>query len=158
VSFTPQIAAPSGPHLATITVIARSASLFDRDADMVLPSNRHSLSLWRTIAIINPLVPNIVGPGYRRASTASRVNAAAQGLQGNQILIFTAHVVPTGWVSASRNSWLSDCRVGATFAEQIGAKAVSPPMRDRIYKEYPPGKAPERLQRLASKIRDANGP
>jgi hypothetical protein len=53
---------------------------------------------------------------------------------------------------------LSDCGVGATFAEQIGAKAVSPPMRDRIYKEYPPGKAPERLQRLASKIRDANGP
>jgi hypothetical protein len=112
----------------------------------------------RTIAIINLLVPNIVGPGYRRASTASRVNAAAQGLQGNQILIFTAHVVPTGWVSASRNSWLSDCRVGATFVELIDAKAVSRPMRDRIYKEYPPGKAPERLQRLAGKSRDADGP
>jgi NAD(P)H-dependent FMN reductase len=41
--------------------------------------------------------------------------------------------------------------------ELIDAKAVNLPMLDRMYKEYPPGKAPEQLQQLASKIRDADG-
>src|ERR1700733_5419098 len=37
------------------------------------------------------------------------------------------------------------------------AKAVNLPMLDRMYKEYPPGEAPEPLERLAGKIRDADG-
>ena len=41
--------------------------------------------------------------------------------------------------------------------ELIDAKAVNLPMLDRMYKEYPPGGAPEQLQELASKIRDADG-
>jgi NAD(P)H-dependent FMN reductase len=41
--------------------------------------------------------------------------------------------------------------------ELIDAKAVDLPMLDRMYKEYPKGKAPERLERLAGKIRDADG-
>src|SRR5258708_12406387 len=41
--------------------------------------------------------------------------------------------------------------------ELIDAKAVNLPMLDRMYKEYPPGGAPEQLQGLASKIRDADG-
>jgi NAD(P)H-dependent FMN reductase len=41
--------------------------------------------------------------------------------------------------------------------ELIDAKAVNLPMLDRMYKEYPSGKAPDQLQRLASKIRDADG-
>jgi NAD(P)H-dependent FMN reductase len=41
--------------------------------------------------------------------------------------------------------------------ELIDAKAVNLPMLDRMYKEYPPGEAPEPLQRLASKIRGADG-
>jgi NAD(P)H-dependent FMN reductase len=41
--------------------------------------------------------------------------------------------------------------------ELIDAKAVNLPMLDRMYKEYPPGEAPEQLQGLASKIRDADG-
>src|ERR1700756_1946518 len=41
--------------------------------------------------------------------------------------------------------------------ELIDAKAINLPMLDRMYKEYPPGKAPEQLQRLAGKIRDADG-
>ncbi len=41
--------------------------------------------------------------------------------------------------------------------ELIDARAVNLPMLDRMYKEYPPGEAPEQLQRLASKIRDADG-
>jgi hypothetical protein len=41
--------------------------------------------------------------------------------------------------------------------ELIDAKAVNLPMLDRMYKEYPPGEAPKPLQRLAEKIRDADG-
>src|SRR6201995_5528588 len=41
--------------------------------------------------------------------------------------------------------------------ELIDAKAVNLPMLDRMYKEYPPGKAPEQLEKLAGKIRDADG-
>ena len=41
--------------------------------------------------------------------------------------------------------------------ELIDAKMVNLPMLDRMYKEYPAGEAPEQLQRLAGKIRDADG-
>jgi NAD(P)H-dependent FMN reductase len=41
--------------------------------------------------------------------------------------------------------------------ELIDAKAINLPMLDRMYKEYPPGAAPEQLQLLAGKIRDADG-
>jgi NAD(P)H-dependent FMN reductase len=42
-------------------------------------------------------------------------------------------------------------------AELIDAKAVGLPMLDRMYKEYPAGKAPEVLERLAGQIRGADG-
>ena len=42
-------------------------------------------------------------------------------------------------------------------AELIDAKAVGLPMLDRMYKEYPPGEAPEALERLAEQIRTADG-
>ena len=41
--------------------------------------------------------------------------------------------------------------------ELIDAKVINLPMLDRMYKEYPPGEAPEQLQQLAGKIRDADG-
>ena len=41
--------------------------------------------------------------------------------------------------------------------ELIDAKAVNLPMLDRMYKEYPKGQAPEALEQLARKIRDADG-
>ena len=41
--------------------------------------------------------------------------------------------------------------------ELIDAKAIGLPMLDRMYKEYPKGEAPEPLERLAGKIRDADG-
>src|SRR5712672_355824 len=37
--------------------------------------------------------------------------------------------------------------------EFVDAKAIGLPMLDRMYKEYPPGSAPEALESLASKIR-----
>ena len=36
-------------------------------------------------------------------------------------------------------------------------KTINLPMLDRMYKEYPKGEAPEALERLAGKIRDADG-
>src|SRR5580765_8138942 len=41
--------------------------------------------------------------------------------------------------------------------ELIDAKAVGLPMLDRMYKEHPKGEAPEVLEQLAGKIRDADG-
>jgi NAD(P)H-dependent FMN reductase len=41
--------------------------------------------------------------------------------------------------------------------ELVDAKAINLPMLDRMYKEYPKGEAPEALERLAGKIRDADG-
>jgi len=41
--------------------------------------------------------------------------------------------------------------------ELIDAKAVGLPMLDRMYKEYPKGKAPAALEKLAGQIRGANG-
>src|SRR5690349_2220414 len=41
--------------------------------------------------------------------------------------------------------------------ELIDAKAIDLPMLDRMYKEHPKGEAPEPLERLAGKIRDADG-
>jgi NAD(P)H-dependent FMN reductase len=41
--------------------------------------------------------------------------------------------------------------------ELIDAKAIGLPMLDRMYKEYPKGKAPASLEQLAGKIREADG-
>jgi NAD(P)H-dependent FMN reductase len=41
--------------------------------------------------------------------------------------------------------------------ELIDAKAIDLPILDRMYKEYPKGQAPERLEQLAGKIRGADG-
>jgi NAD(P)H-dependent FMN reductase len=41
--------------------------------------------------------------------------------------------------------------------ELIDAKVINLPMLDRMYKEYPKGHAPEVLEQLARKIRDADG-
>jgi len=41
-------------------------------------------------------------------------------------------------------------------AELIDARAIGLPMLDRMYKEYPPGTAPEALETLAGKIRGAD--
>jgi NAD(P)H-dependent FMN reductase len=42
-------------------------------------------------------------------------------------------------------------------AELIDAKAINLPIIDRMYKEYPKGEAPIELERLAGKIRSADG-
>ena len=42
-------------------------------------------------------------------------------------------------------------------AELIDAQAVGLPMLDRMYKEYPKGQAPEAMETLAGKLRQADG-
>lgn len=42
-------------------------------------------------------------------------------------------------------------------AELIDAKAIDLPMLDRMYKEYPKGEAPEAMETLATKIKNADG-
>ncbi|MBR0715945.1 NADPH-dependent FMN reductase [Bradyrhizobium liaoningense] len=41
--------------------------------------------------------------------------------------------------------------------ELIDAKAIGLPMLDRMYKEHPKGQAPEALEKLATRIREADG-
>ena len=47
-------------------------------------------------------------------------------------------------------------RARGAEAELIDAKALGLPMLDRMYKEYPKGSAPEVLETLAAKIRNAD--
>lgn len=42
-------------------------------------------------------------------------------------------------------------------AELVDARAVGLPMLDRMYKEYPKGQAPAAMERLAQRIREADG-
>jgi NAD(P)H-dependent FMN reductase len=51
---------------------------------------------------------------------------------------------------------VSGLRSRGADAELIDAKAVGLPMLDRMYKEYPPGSAPQAMQALADKIRAAD--
>jgi len=51
---------------------------------------------------------------------------------------------------------VSGLRARGEDAELIDAKAVGLPMLDRMYKEYPPGSAPQAMQALADKIRAAD--
>ncbi|HEX4198944.1 MAG TPA: NADPH-dependent FMN reductase [Caulobacteraceae bacterium] len=48
-------------------------------------------------------------------------------------------------------------RARGALAELIDAQAVGLPMLDRMYKEYPPGSAPQAMADLADKIRAADG-
>jgi NAD(P)H-dependent FMN reductase len=47
-------------------------------------------------------------------------------------------------------------RARGADAELIDAKAVGLPMLDRMYKEHPKGQAPDEMERLAEKIRQAD--
>ena len=42
------------------------------------------------------------------------------------------------------------------YVEFVDAKAIGLPILDRMYKEYPKGQAPESLEGLARKIREAS--
>jgi NAD(P)H-dependent FMN reductase len=55
------------------------------------------------------------------------------------------------------NYIVSNLRGMGCEAELIDAKAVGLPILERMYKEYPAGTAPEAMEELATKIREADG-
>src|SRR5437870_11703487 len=52
---------------------------------------------------------------------------------------------------------IDNFRARGEDVELIDAKAIGLPMLDRMYKEHPKGQAPDALEQLAGKIRDADG-
>jgi NAD(P)H-dependent FMN reductase len=76
---------------------------------------------------------------------------------GNQILVFYGSYRSDRMGIRLAEFVVERLRCRGDAVELIDAKVINLPMLDRMYKEYPPGKAPEPLQRLASKIREADG-
>src|SRR3984957_17823903 len=76
---------------------------------------------------------------------------------GNQILVFYGSYRSDRMGIRLAEFVVERLRRRGEDVELIDAKIVNLPMLDRMFKEYPPGKAPEQLQELAGKIRDADG-
>ena len=71
----------------------------------------------------------------------------------NQILVFYGSYRSDRMGIGLADFLLERLRRRGDAVELIDAKAVNLPMLDRMFKECPPGKAPEPLQQLASKMR-----
>ena len=75
----------------------------------------------------------------------------------NRILVFYGSYRSTRMGIRLAEFLLERFRSRGEDVELIDARAIGLPMLDRMYKEYPQGEAPEPLERLAGKIRDADG-
>src|SRR5882757_6340643 len=75
----------------------------------------------------------------------------------NRILVFYGSYRSDRMGIRLANFVVERLRRRADEVELIDAKAINLPMLDRMYKEYPKGQAPEALERLAEKIRGADG-
>src|SRR5215210_5253577 len=76
---------------------------------------------------------------------------------GNRILVFYGSYRSDRMGIRLAQYVVKRLRRRGDHVELIDAKAINLPMLDRMYKEYPKGEAPEPLERLAGKIRDADG-
>jgi NAD(P)H-dependent FMN reductase len=76
---------------------------------------------------------------------------------GNRILVFYGSYRSDRMGMRLAQFVIERLRRRGDDAELIDAKAINLPILDRMYKEYPKGEAPEALQRLARKIREADG-
>src|SRR3954470_9261455 len=76
---------------------------------------------------------------------------------GNRILVFYGSYRSDRMGIRLAQFVVERLRRRADDVELIDAKAVNLPMLDRMYKEYPKGEAPDALEQLAGKIRDADG-
>jgi NAD(P)H-dependent FMN reductase len=76
---------------------------------------------------------------------------------GNRILVFYGSYRSDRLGIRLAQFVVDGLRAGGDDVELIDAKAVGLPMLDRMYKEYPKGEAPARLEKLASQIRGADG-
>jgi NAD(P)H-dependent FMN reductase len=76
---------------------------------------------------------------------------------GNRILVFYGSYRSDRLGIRLAQFVVDGLRARGDDVELIDAKAVGLPMLDRMYKEYPKGEAPERLEKLAGQIRGADG-
>src|SRR5215212_7440740 len=76
---------------------------------------------------------------------------------GNRILVFYGSYRSDRMGIRLAQYVVEQLRRRGDDVELIDAKAIKLPMLDRMYKEYPKGEAPEPLEGLARKIRDADG-
>ena len=121
------------------------------------------------------LVLTLVGGGIRVAEAHAGIDyAAGKGPRRSDRSGAGSSLCAQGSAGATASSFLwllsfrSDGHPARLFVvdrlrrrgedvELIDAKAVNLPMLDRMYKEYPKGHAPEALEQLARKIRNADG-
>lgn len=76
---------------------------------------------------------------------------------GNRILVFYGSYRSDRMGIRLARFLVDRLRARGDDVELIDAKAVNLPILDRMYKEYPAGQAPEPLEKLATKIREADG-
>lgn len=76
---------------------------------------------------------------------------------GNRILVFYGSYRSDRMGIRLAHFVVEGFRARGDEVELIDARAVDLPMLDRMYKEHPKGQAPERLEKLAGQIRDADG-
>ena len=76
---------------------------------------------------------------------------------GNRILVFYGSYRSDRLGIRLAQFVVDGLRAHGDDVELIEAKAVGLQMLDRMYKEYPKGEAPERLEKLAGQIRGADG-
>lgn len=89
--------------------------------------------------------------------TPPRCNYVLVTVMSNRILVFYGSYRSDRMGIRLAHFVVERLRLRGDDVELIDAKAVDLPMLDRMYKEYPKGKAPKRLEQLADKIRDADG-
>ena len=75
----------------------------------------------------------------------------------NRILVFYGSYRSDRMGIRLANYVLEGFRARGDDVELIDAKAIDLPMLDRMYKEYPKGSAPAKLEKLAGQIRSADG-
>src|SRR5262245_40225203 len=101
-------------------------------------------------------VPNEERHSRQRRIAGSRHNRRDNAMS-NRILVFYGSYRSDRMGIRLAHFVVEGLRRRSNDAELIDAKAINLPMLDRMYKEYPKGEAPEALERLAGKIRDADG-
>src|SRR5690242_14893102 len=89
--------------------------------------------------------------------TAGNMPACYSVPMSNRILVFYGSYRSDRMGIRLADFVVNGLRTRGEEVELIDAKAVDLPMLDRMYKEYPKGQAPERLEKLAGQIREADG-
>jgi NAD(P)H-dependent FMN reductase len=92
-----------------------------------------------------------------QADYATLIHSAGVDAMSNRILVFYGSYRSDRMGIRLAQFVVDGLRGRGEDVELIDAKAVGLPMLDRMYKEYPKGKAPPALEKLAGQIRGADG-